>query len=223
MPCSHTRKHALLLRILNRNPSSYLSFAASVKPHPDGLVSLHSTTSLPIKSTPTRSTFLSRLKYGTQASLWKSTFFDEDGDWVISAAQNCSLVIVHDGSYMPDLDPSVCSAAVVITCTMTGKVGRIQVCEMTAPDSASNYRAEIIGGLLASHILFTLDGMITGDTSGVKIYCDNLGVVHHAQHPFRTLRVCRGSFWSLQCPFGVPDLYEQRPRSTPRSLLFSVH
>jgi hypothetical protein len=183
----HTRGNTRFSYAYSTETPPPTSLAASVKSHPDGSVSLHSTTSLPTNSTPTRSTFLSRLKYGTQASLWKSTSFDEDGDWVISAAQNCSLVIVHDGSYMPDLDPSVCSAAVVITCTMTGKVGRIQVCEMTAPDSASNYRAEIIGGLLASHILFTLDGMMTGDTSGVKIYCDNLGVVHHAQHPFRTL------------------------------------
>ena len=93
---------------------------------------------------------------------------EEDGDWIPSAAQNCSLVIVDDGSYMPDLDPSVCSAAMVITCIKTGKVGRIQVCEKTDPASVSNYRAEIIVGLLASHILHTLDSMITAVPQGPK-------------------------------------------------------
>jgi hypothetical protein len=88
---------------------------------------------------------------------------------------------------MPDLDPSICSAAVVVTCTKSGRVGRIQVCEKTDAISASNYRAEIIGGLLASHILRTLDSLITEGTTGAQIYCDNLGVVHHAHHPYRTL------------------------------------
>lgn len=48
---------------------------------------------------------------------------------------------------------------------------------------ASTYSAEIIGGLLANHILCTLDNVIPQSTTGVQIYCDNLGVAHHAQRP----------------------------------------
>jgi hypothetical protein len=112
---------------------------------------------------------------------------EDEGDWIPEAAQKRSLVIVHDGSYMPDLDPSICAAAVVVLCKHTGKVGSIKLCEKTDPASASNYRAELIGGLLASHILRTLDGLISHESTGVTLFCDNLGVIHHAQHPWRQL------------------------------------
>ena len=111
---------------------------------------------------------------------------DGDGDWIPVAAQNSSLVIVHDGSYTPDLGPSICLAVLVSLCTQTRRMGRLKMCKKTDLISASNYRAEIIGGLLASHILCTLDSMILSHAS-VQLYCDNLGVVHHAHHPHRPL------------------------------------
>ena len=186
MFCLHMPKHLLLLQLLNSDPSRYL-LSCLDEPHPDGSISLHSTAAL-LPNPPTQcSTFLSRLQEGTQARLWKSIVIEDDGNWIPSAAQNCSLVIVHDGSCMPDLDPSVCSAALVLICTKTGKVGRLQICEKPDPDSPSNYRAELIGGLLVSPILRTLDNVIPHGTMGVQIYCDNLGVVHHAQHPFWSL------------------------------------
>jgi hypothetical protein len=186
--CSvHTRRNIRFSYRYSTVRPPITSLAASITPNPDGSVSLHSTTSLPTVPPSETTSFLSQLQVGTQASLWKSIFIEEGGDWIPTAARNCSLVMVHDGSYMPDLDPSICSAAVVVTCTKSGRVGRIQICEKTDAISASNYRAEIIGGLLASHILRTLDSLITGGTTGVQLYCDNLGVVHHAHHPFRTL------------------------------------
>ena len=160
---------------------------ASVKSHPDGRVSLLSTSSYIPDPPPQTRTFLSRLREGSQARLWQSVVLDDDGDWIPEAAKNCSLVIVHDGSYMPDLNQSVCAAALVVLCKHTGKVGSIKICEKTDPASASNYRAELIGGLIASHILRTLDGLITHEPTGVTLFCDNLGVIHHAQHPWRPL------------------------------------
>jgi len=102
---------------------------ASVKSHPDGRVSLLSTSSYIPNPSPQTRTFLSRLKEGSQARLWQSVVLDDDGDWIPEAAKNCSLVIVHDGSYMPDLNQSVCAAALVVLCKHTGKVGSIKICE----------------------------------------------------------------------------------------------
>ena len=160
---------------------------ASVKFHPDGMVSLLSTSEYIANPPAQTRTFLSRLREGSQARLWQSVVIEDDGDWIPEAAMNSSLVIVHDGSYMPDLNQSVCAAALVILCKHTGKVGSIKICEKTDPASASNYRAELIGGLMASHILRTLDGLIPHEATGVTLFCDNLGVIHHAQHPWRSL------------------------------------
>ena len=160
---------------------------ASVKPNPNGLISLLSTSTLLPSPIPQSRSFLTRLREGSQARLWKSMVIDDTGDWIPGAARNGSLVIVHDGSYMPALDPSICSAALVMTCTKTGKVGSLSVCEKTDSNTASNYRAELIGGLLASHILHTLNDVIPHGHTAVHLFCDNLGVINHAHHPCQPL------------------------------------
>ena len=101
---------------------------ASVTQHPDGTLFMHSTSSLYEAGPPQCTPFLAQLKAGSQPRLWNSSVIDEDGDWIPVAAQNNSLIIVHDGSYMPDLDPSICSAALVLFCTKTGRMGRMKMC-----------------------------------------------------------------------------------------------
>lgn len=51
---------------------------------------------------------------------------------------------------------------------------------MWETNPTSKYRAELIGGLLASHILSRLESVIQQGATGVQIYCDNLGLVQHA-------------------------------------------
>lgn len=166
-------------------PASDLS--ASVTLLTDGTISLHSYTSFRVAELTHHKSFLERLTAGSQSRLWDSLVIDDNGDWIPTAALNESLVMVHDGSYMPELDPSICSAALAILCLQTGKMGRLKMCEKTDPSSATNYRAEIIGGLLASHVLHTIDSILPVSKTRVHIYCDNLGVVNHAQHPHRPL------------------------------------
>ena len=60
-------------------------------------------------------------------------------------------------------------------------MGRCKACKKINSTLALNYRAEIIGGLLASRILPTLDSMIPQDAMDVQIDYDNLEAVHHSQ------------------------------------------
>lgn len=133
---------------------------ASVTSWPDRTISLHSTLSLQTTPPEQHVSFLYRLKKEWHSRLCNSFVIDDDGVRIPSAAQRNSLIIVHNGSYMPGLDPSISSAALVILCSQTGKMGSFTVCERTHSATASNYRAEVIGGLLASHILCMLDSMI---------------------------------------------------------------
>ncbi len=110
-----------------------------------------------------------------------------DCEWIPAAIDKGSLVIVHDGSYMPQVDKTVCSAGVVLVCTHSGHMGRIKICEKTNSSSASNYRGELLGALIASHIL-CISNAFTSSATKVHLHCDNMAVVHHTSHPESTLK-----------------------------------
>jgi hypothetical protein len=61
-------------------------------------------------------------------------------------------------------------------------MGTIKCCEKTNPRTASNYRGELIGAVIASHIL-TIASEHSFSNRAVQLFCDNLGVIHHASHP----------------------------------------
>ena len=63
----------------------------------------------------------------------------------MTGADHGTLVAVHDGSYMKEVNPQACSAAFMIRCSATGLRAKGTVAEWS--DSADNYRAEILGGL----------------------------------------------------------------------------
>ena len=105
-----------------------------------------------------------------------------DGEWIIQAIDKGTLLIAHDGSFIPHQDKSLCSAGIALLCTQTGKIGTIKLCERTSPSIASNYRGELLGGMIASHILRTASHYSTSEHL-VQVYCDNQGVIHHASHP----------------------------------------
>ncbi len=55
-------------------------------------------------------------------SLWKHLWIDGGaGDWIFSDLMRESLVIGHDGSYMPHLANNVCACAAVIYCSHTNQ------------------------------------------------------------------------------------------------------
>ena len=98
------------------------------------------------------------------------------------------LTIVHDGSYMPELDDTRCTAAVILLCTATGRFASIDYCEKTDNKTASNYRGELLGAVIATTLLRILSEYAPNmDTSRCTIFCDNLGVVAHGSNYIRLL------------------------------------
>lgn len=66
-------------------------------------------------------------------------------------------------------------------------MGRIKICEKTNSSSASNYRGELLGALIASHIM-CISNAFTSSATKVHLHCDNMAVVHHTSHPESTLK-----------------------------------
>ena len=83
---------------------------------------------------------------------------------------------------MPQVDNTICAAGIVLLCTQTGHMGTIKLCERTNSLTASNYRGELLGGLITSHIL-RVASAYSSSTTATHIYCDNMGVIHHTSHP----------------------------------------
>ena len=81
-------------------------------------ITLHSTATMPI-SVPTETDFWTVLHSFENQSLWENFVCDGDGSWIHQCMQRGSLTIVHDGSYMKDLDKNVCSAGFMIFCSHT--------------------------------------------------------------------------------------------------------
>ena len=60
-------------------------------------------------------------------------------------------MVVHDGSFMPYVSQTICSAAFVSQCTSTGNRAFGTVVENIS--SADNFRAELLGGLMAALVM----------------------------------------------------------------------
>jgi hypothetical protein len=111
-----------------------------------------------------------------------------DGKWLVDAFERGSLIVCHDGSYMPDEDDTRCSAAVLFLCKATGNLASVTYCEKTVPDVTSNYRGELIGGLAATIVFRALSMLTTPATQRpYEIFCDNMGVVLHGNSRHKPL------------------------------------
>ena len=88
-----------------------------------------------------------------------------------------SLVIVHDGSYMPKVAKDVCSAGFIIYCTATEQTAKGTVVEQS-PD-ADNYRGEILGGSMVQLVLRAASQCRALLYWAQQVDCDNRGVVQH--------------------------------------------
>ena len=139
-------------------------------------VQLHSDAPLPLKQEASAS-FADVIASFPNQSLWKYLKYDGDGEWIRRGLLLGSIVIVHDGSYMPKVAQDVCSAAVVIVCERTGNKATVSIAEQ-CPE-ADNYRAEALGALLGLLIIRAASTRSL-PYKPCRAYCDNKGIVIHA-------------------------------------------
>ena len=86
---------------------------ASVIPSETNTVRLHSTAKIPA---PAQRPLLLRevLNSWPNRALWRHFTCTRDGSWIREGLTRGILLLVHDGSYMKNVDPNVCSAAYVL-------------------------------------------------------------------------------------------------------------
>jgi hypothetical protein len=107
--------------------------------------------------------------------LWKDLKFTGDGTWVYEAIQNGSLVCVSDGSYLKELHPHMCSAAIMMECSQGG--GRLSLALTDQYLSANAFRGELLG-LMAIHLLLHSISITHPDLTGnTDIYSDCMGAL----------------------------------------------
>ncbi len=160
---------------------------ASVSKLSPTMISLHSWASILTPDITKTDSFSQTLKRNDPANFFSHNPFDNNTDWIPTAFSTGSLIIAHDGSFMPNLSNNTCSAAVVFLCTRTGNLCAYSVCEKTDEHTASNYRGELLGGLIATHVLVTASDYTTKPPDYTPIYCDNMGVICHGNNPLTTL------------------------------------
>ena len=106
----------------------------------------------------------------------KRILFKCDGDGALIKLGDIRgiLLMVHDGSYMSIVNPTICSMAFLIRCISTGYRATCMIVEKS--DYADNYQTEglgDIGGLLvfraATRRIFLYKECVA--------YCDNLGTM----------------------------------------------
>jgi hypothetical protein len=114
--------------------------------------------------------------YGNQ-SLWVSLNYDGNGSWILEGLLAQSLIIIHDGSYMNEISPTVSSAATMIYCTIAKVQCKCTWAEMST--SAGSYRGEILDGVMTQLILHATAASYQGAIPPVVVDCDNNDVVIH--------------------------------------------
>jgi hypothetical protein len=146
---------------------------------------LHSTSRVQeIVTAPTY--FLETPQTFGNSSLWENLLVDGDGEWIRQAVLMGSLRIAHDGSYMPEVSTTICSAGVIKYCKTSKCWLKLSIAEQL--NAASNYRGELLGALVAHLIL--RDATTRSDTMTYPqqvLLCNNCGVVSHGNSPLQSL------------------------------------
>ena len=124
---------------------------------------------------------MDKLQDPPYGSLFQTVNIPHGGNWIVNAIQQGSLMAVHDGSYQPDLDPTVCSAALAVGCSATGLRGVISMAEKTDEHTASNYRGEALGALIHAALMHVCTRDEPSQFQPVRVGCDNMGIVKHAR------------------------------------------
>jgi hypothetical protein len=79
---------------------------------------MHSKTPICVPIMPP-TTFWERLDSYGNRNLWEDLSYDRDGEWIQDGLGGGSLSIAHDGSYMAEESPDLCSVGVIIFCSST--------------------------------------------------------------------------------------------------------
>jgi hypothetical protein len=148
------------------------------------MVVLHSWSPVPGGLIPPL-TFFSTLESFGNPSLWANLNVDGDGEWICAGVLSDSLVIVHDGSYMPEQCTILCLAGIVIYCRNTRFWLKASITERSS--LASNYKGELLGAVLALLFLWAATALETALLPGMILYCDSKGVISHANSPLMSL------------------------------------
>ncbi len=160
--------------------TSLLTNYASIIYSQQNQVLVHS--SIPILLPPVpKISFEQNLRYLSNHTLWLSLDFDGDGSWILDGMINCSLIIIHDGSYMKEILPLISSEATMIYCTKTRARCKCTWAEQS--DSAGAYCGEILGGIMLQLILQAAAASYQGSIPLVGADCNNNGVVIHGNSP----------------------------------------
>jgi len=93
------------------------TLTASIIPLSIDKVTLHSVNTINQDTVSHKAPFLTKLQEGSPKQLWKGMQIAHDGEWVIQAIENRTLLIAHGGSFMPHKNKSLCSTGIVLLCT----------------------------------------------------------------------------------------------------------
>ena len=145
-PLAHqTRSGRRFQHNVTKMGSSELQIYASISHSQSGQVLLHSSAALATPPVVSLDFETNLRSYGNE-TLWKSIDYDGNGSWILEGMIHGSLIIIHDGSYMKEISPSISSAATMIYCTSAKKRCKCMWAEKS--DSAGSYRGEILGGIV---------------------------------------------------------------------------
>ena len=117
----------------------------------------------------------------------------DDFIWIRHAIQKRTLVCVTDGSYIKQLCPHLCSAAVILECSQ-GR-GRLILSFPEHSKNANAYRGELLGLMCIHLLLLSFNLSWPGLKGSVDIYSDCLGALNKVKNlpPHRISSKCKHS------------------------------
>ena len=129
--------------------------------------------------------FKAELQQYGNASMWSNLSIDGDGEWIRASIGSASLVIAHDGSFMPEQSSDMCSAGTIIYCRHTSQWLKVSIVERST--AASNYRGELLGAIMALYVVRAATVGESVPQPCIQFYCDNKGVLSHGNAPRSSL------------------------------------
>jgi hypothetical protein len=131
------------------------------------------------------SQLLATLASWKNQTLWKHLRIDGSaGDWIFSRLRQGSLVIGHDGFYMPHLANNVIAFAAVFYCSHTNQYADVTWVERSTTKAANNYHAEILGACSTQLIIIAaITGRNVLGHGPLTMGCDNMCVVQCGNSP----------------------------------------
>jgi hypothetical protein len=124
-----------------------------------------------------------------------------------------SLIIIHDRSYIQKVLPHICSAAIMIVCTVSGSLCKCTIAGKSP--AAGSYQGEVLSAILTQLILHAAVQGRMGPYPVILENCNNLGVVRHGNKPHHPISTTQTHADVLQVfkqyivhqPFALKFLY----------------